>query len=133
MRVIIAGSRHIEQPRLVIRAFSEFLALNKLDIDDITEIVCGMARGVDLLGKQLAEAYSIECKRFPAEWEKYGKGAGPKRNVEMARNADALVLVWDGESTGSKHMLDTALMYRLKVYGTIHSDGGKPEQGKLKL
>ena len=45
---------------------------------------------------------------FPADWDKHGKSAGYKRNLEMAENADALIAFWDGESRGTKHMIDIA-------------------------
>lgn len=33
----------------------------------------------------------------------------------MAQNADALVAFWDGKSRGTKHMIDLADKYGLKV------------------
>ena len=47
-------------------------------------------------------------KRFPADWENLGRGAGYVRNVQMAFYADALIAFWDGESRGTKHMIDIA-------------------------
>ena len=52
---------------------------------------------------------------FPADWDKYGKAAGYKRNEEMARNADALIAFWDGKSRGTKHMIDLAKKYDLQA------------------
>lgn len=52
---------------------------------------------------------------FPADWQKNGKSAGYKRNEEMAQNSDALIAFWDGESKGTKHMIDTAKRYRLST------------------
>ena len=56
-----------------------------------------------------------KCYRFPADWDKYGKAAGYKRNGEMARNADALIAFWDGKSRGTKHMIDLAKKYDLQA------------------
>ncbi len=36
--------------------------------------------------------------RFAADWNKYGKKAGPVRNRKMADYAEALIAVWDGKS-----------------------------------
>lgn len=33
----------------------------------------------------------------------------------MAKNADALVAFWDGESSGTKNMIETAERYNLAV------------------
>ncbi|WP_197026348.1 hypothetical protein [Polaribacter sp. Hel_I_88] len=46
--------------------------------------------------------------RFPAEWNKFGKAAGPVRNKEMAIYADALIAFWDGKSRGTKNMIQLA-------------------------
>ena len=57
---------------------------------------------------------------FPADWDLEGKSAGFKRNVKMAEYADALVAFWDGESKGTKHMIEIAkekgLDIRIKRY-----------------
>jgi hypothetical protein len=53
---------------------------------------------------------------FSADWDKLGKRAGVLRNEDMAKKADALVLIWDGESRGSANMLETARRYHLKIY-----------------
>ncbi|MFD1444284.1 hypothetical protein [Thermoactinomyces vulgaris] len=54
--------------------------------------------------------------RYPAEWKKYGKKAGPLRNAKMAENADALVAFWDGKSRGTKDMIETAKRRGLRIY-----------------
>jgi hypothetical protein len=46
-------------------------------------------------------------KRYPADWDTFGKSAGYRRNEQMAEDADALVAFWDGESKGTAHMIDT--------------------------
>ena len=45
---------------------------------------------------------------MPADWEKYGRSAGPKRNAQMAEIANALIAFWDGQSRGTKNMIETA-------------------------
>jgi hypothetical protein len=74
----------------------------------VSEVVCGGARGADSRGAAWAEWHDIKVKDFPAEWDKYGKSAGYRRNVDMAVYADALLAFWDGESKGTKHMIDIA-------------------------
>jgi len=81
----------------------------------ITEVVSGGAKGVDRLGELWAQKRNIPITRFPAEWNKYGKRAGYIRNKEMALYADALLAIWDGESKGTKHMIDSALEQGLWV------------------
>lgn len=109
MRTIIAGSRDLTDPSLVDLAVTQANFL-------ITEVVSGAARGVDTNGERWARLNNIPVRRFPAEWDKHGKKAGYLRNEEMAANADALVLIWDGKSKGSKHMLDIATRCGLKIH-----------------
>ena len=109
MKAIIAGSRSISLIRFVEQAVlaSGF---------DITEVVSGGARGVDLLGERWAGLYDKPVKRFRADWSKYGKSAGFRRNNEMAAYADALIAVWDGESHGTKHMIEAMVKLEKPVY-----------------
>lgn len=86
---------------------------------DITEVVCGMARGIDTCGMKWAEARNIPVKRFPADWKRHGKASGPIRNEEMARYADALILVWLGNSRGSADMKERAKNHGLKIHEMI--------------
>ena len=99
MKVIIAGSR----------TFSNYNLL-EAEIDnlrlDITEIICGEAKGADSLGKMYAIRHNIPVKSFPAKWDLYGKRAGMIRNQEMGDYADYLIAFWDGQSKGTKHMID---------------------------
>ena len=37
----------------------------------------------------------------------YGKSAGFIRNADMGAYADAAIIFWDGESKGTKHMIQT--------------------------
>lgn len=84
---------------------------------DITEVVCGDARGVDSIGAAWAEARDIPVTHFPADWNgPMKKAAGFVRNGEMANYADALIAVWDGKSRGTQHMLTTAKLKNLKIF-----------------
>jgi hypothetical protein len=114
MRTIIAGSRTIE----------DYFAVEKAIRDcgwTITEVICGCAAGVDSLGAMWALKNNIPIREYRAKWELYGKSAGYKRNVLMAENADALVLVYDGKSKGSIHMLNIARDKKLKIYRVIYN------------
>ena len=103
-RVIIAGGRNFQDYDML-AAYMDFL-LSKTTED--VEIVCGMARGADRLGEKYAMERGLQIHRMPANWNKYGKTAGYKRNIEMADEADALAAFWDGKSRGTAHMIETA-------------------------
>jgi hypothetical protein len=114
MKTIIAGSRTINSYDLVVRAIHE-----SGWTDEITEVLCGMASGVDLSGKAWADAHGIEVKQFFANWRAHGRSAGPRRNEMMVRYADALILVWDGKSPGSSDVLRKAKVQGLRIYEHI--------------
>ena len=111
MKTIIAGSRDNIEYQDVLSAMGECPWSS-----EITEVVSGKARGVDTLGEQWAKENNIPIKEFPANWKKFGKSAGPRRNEEMGDYADALVAVWDGGSKGTKHMIDYSENKGLKVF-----------------
>jgi hypothetical protein len=108
MKVIIAGSRDISDYELVVKAVEDSGFA-------ITEVVSGTARGVDRFGERWARESNVAVKRFPANWDKYGKRAGFLRNVDMADYADALIAVWNG-STGTANMISLAKKRGLKVF-----------------
>src|SRR5271154_6817028 len=99
MKLIIAGSRN-----MWIRTDELLDLLNYFRLFEITEVVSGGATGIDSDGEEFARTHNISLKRFPADWNKYGNSAGPRRNKQMADYADALLLIWDGKSRGSANM-----------------------------
>lgn len=112
MKTIIAGSRTITD-------ISKVYSAAKSCGWEISEVVCGKARGVDTLGEQWAKAQDIPVKYFPADWDRYGKSAGYIRNAQMADYAEALVLVWDGTSRGSKMMRELAIKKGLMFFEVL--------------
>jgi len=100
VKTIIAGSRSIVEYQIV-RAAIRVSGFSQR----ITEVVSGGARGVDTSGELWAQIQNLPCKRFPADWSRLGNGAGAIRNNEMAAYADILIVVWDGESRGTAHMI----------------------------
>lgn len=116
MKTIIAGSRSITD---MARVFEILDLVQSVLIEHetlITEVVSGTAQGVDELGEHWALDNGIPVKRFPAQWSKHGKAAGPIRNAEMGDYADALIAIWDGKSTGTKHMIDYMIKKKKFVY-----------------
>lgn len=113
MITIIAGSREIDDYAEICRAvkFSNF---------DITRIISGGARGVDRLGERYAQDNEISFSVINAEWDSFGKSAGHRRNVEMAKKANALIAVYNFRSPGTKGMIKTAIHHGLKVYIHAH-------------
>ena len=99
-RVIIAGSRDYSG------GIDGVAAAVKASGFDIEVVLSGCARGVDRCGEQWAARHGIAIETYPAKWEKYGRGAGPKRNAQMSEKADALIALWDGESPGTRDVIE---------------------------
>ena len=132
VKIIIAGSRGFNDYKyLEFKCHQVFYSLSneyyvlsghiKEDILNI-EIISGTAKGADTLGERFASNYGIKVKRFPANWDAYGKSAGYIRNKQMAKYAvsdggyGVLIAFWDGKSKGTKHMIDLARKHGLIVY-----------------
>jgi hypothetical protein len=109
MRTIIAGSRSIND-------YSKLEEVIKKCGFVITEVVSGGAAGIDRLGERWANENGVAIKQFLPDWNANGRAAGILRNIEMSEYAEACIVLWDGESRGSKHMHDTAVKKGLTVH-----------------
>ena len=114
MKLIIAGSRHLH---ISIEQLKDMLFLYKLTP---SQIVCGMAKGIDSCGYLFGQYYlNVPIKEFHADWNTYGSSAGPLRNYAMAKYSDALLLIWDGKSNGSKNMKKCMEKLKKPIYEVI--------------
>ena len=121
LRIIIAGSRDFNDYELLKKSAIEIIT-KKTMLPDLTRIVSGGARGADTLGERFANEMGLEITRFIPNWDGLGKRAGYVRNAEMAKfaveddNDGMLIAFWDGQSRGTKHMIDLAKRYGLEVH-----------------
>lgn len=95
MKVLICGSRNWIDPSPI-----------KEIIDALSSgstVLVGGARGADLIAQNLAEERDdITVKVFYAEWDMWGKRAGPIRNIEMLEQKPDIVYAFPlGESRGT--------------------------------
>jgi hypothetical protein len=80
------------------------------------ELVEGGARGADRLAAEWATARGVPHLRVPADWDRYGKAAGPRRNEAMAALDGVVGVVAFPGGNGTKHMVRTAKARGLPVY-----------------
>ena len=111
--ILVAGSRNFVDAERLAKILTE-----NVGADDT--IVEGGAKGVDSMARQWAEARDINVVEIQADWEKYGRAAGPKRNDEMTafvaeRNGKA-VFIWDGESKGTKQCILSAMKRKISIH-----------------
>lgn len=100
MKVAIIGSRRYHSLQLV-RAY-----VASLNEDDW--VVTGGAMGVDLEAEGAARERKLPFLVFPAQWERYGRSAGYKRNILIVQYADRVVAFWDGKSKGTQNTIELA-------------------------
>lgn len=108
MKVAVIGSRG-----LVVNNLEKFLP------KDTTEIISGGARGIDSCAREYALAHGIKLTEFLPEYEKYGRSAPLKRNIKIIKKADLVLAFWDGESRGTKFVIDNC--NRMGVSVKVHT------------
>jgi hypothetical protein len=123
MKLIIAGSRDLDDSSLLEPLIEKIIKEQKWNI---TEVVSGTARGADTVGEFWAERHGINVKKFPADWAQFGKSAGPRRNAEMAKYADAAIVFILDDSRGSTHMFTTMQVMRKPAYA-FNFQGNPPK------
>jgi hypothetical protein len=112
MKLVVAGSRTLYPHQF---QMYDWLKHFHIDIDDVEEFVNGgCPTGID---KYCNDWFTSTI--FEADWDTHGKAAGPIRNRQMAEYGDALLLIWDGESRGSKNMRQEMLALDKPVYEVI--------------
>lgn len=113
MKLIIAGSRDVD---LDVALLNIYIVDYGFDEEGL-EVVSGGAKGPDAAAITWAKVNNIPCHIFLPDWNTFGKKAGILRNKQMGDFADELLAFWDGNSRGTKHMIDymTSLGKPVKV------------------
>jgi len=106
MKVLVCGSRGWNNDRIM-REVLGYMA------EYMTLLIHGDARGADRKAAEWCEEHgSCDCLAVPADWERHGKSAGFKRNLEMLdmldKRFDTVVAFWDGKSRGTMHTIENA-------------------------
>lgn len=125
MKLIVAGSRTVTDYELVKSAI-DALINNGMQI---FAIIDGTARGVDVLASRYAVEHGIDNIRVAADWKQYQRGAGKIRNRKMAEMGDFLLALWDGKSSGTKHMIGVANKKGIPVHVVYCTDEALPGKG----
>ena len=125
MKVIIAGSRTIVPSSSLISKAIKDSGFN------VTEIVSGGAEGVDLSAQMYCMDRGIRTSGdnfyVPSwVWDVLGKKAGPLRNQAMAKYADAAIVIWTGQSPGSRNMINQMKQLGKPVFEVIVAKTGQP-------
>jgi len=107
LRVLVCGARDYtneskinEELDALFKAYGPFILIE------------GEAKGADTLAKRWGNTHlpSMNMLPFPAQWSRFGRGAGPIRNIQMLEQGKPdLVLAFGGKKgTGTNHMVRIA-------------------------
>jgi len=110
MILLVCGSRTYGMRRIMSRLQERNMrqVIEKLNPETI---IHGGSRGADELAHCIADHLGIHVQVFEADWEKYGRSAGPIRNKKMLKlgRPDRVVAFFDGKRTkGTMNMIKLA-------------------------
>ena len=100
MKIAIIGSRN-----LTVENLEKYLPLG------VTEIVSGGAKGIDTCARDYAHQRGLKLTEFLPEYQKYGRGAPLRRNLD----ADEVIAFWDGQSRGTKFVIEACQKRKIKI------------------
>ena len=109
MRIVISGCRGASAVDFIERTLCGYLGSGDL-------VVTGGCSGVDAIAHNFARRLFCKTEVVPADWDKHGRAAGPIRNAEMIKDADMLIVFWDGDSRGTKNAIDEARKRRVETH-----------------
>lgn len=112
-RVVVAGCRNYNNYSEA-KVYIDFCIKN-IKTDYTLVFISGGCTGADGLGERYAKENGYAIEYYPAEWDKYGKSAGPKRNEKMAKVGDYVICFWDGKSRGTKSMIEYAKKFNKPI------------------
>ena len=94
-KVVVAGGRDFDHSNQTYRELGYAWLDKLLAKHPNLELISGRARGADQFGEHWSESRNVFVHAVPADWDRYGKSAGYRRNVEMADMADGVLCFWD--------------------------------------
>lgn len=124
MKVLVCGDRNWADKELIKSILKS--------TPDLELVIEGGARGADTLAREAAVELGVEVREYRADWEKYGRAAGPIRNRQMLDEKPDLVIAFHDNISESKGTADTlreakrrGIGCRLVGHGKIAREGGQ--------
>lgn len=112
-KVVVAGCRNFNNYKIA----HDFIdaCIERIRNENTLIFISGGCNGADMLGERYAKENGFKVERYTADWETYGKKAGPIRNRQMAQISDYVICFWDGKSKGTKSMIDFAKQFNKPI------------------
>lgn len=95
MRIAVVGSRGLRVENL-----GDFLPKG------VSEIVSGGTWGIDSVAREYAHANGTTLTEILPEYEKYGRAAPLRRNLQIIDYADEVIAIWVGRSRGTRYVIE---------------------------
>ena len=111
MKVAVIGSRN-----LTVTSLEKYLP------PETTEIVSGGADGIDTCARKYAADHNIKLTEFLPEYEKYGRSAPLKRNIQIIKCSNLVLAFWDGKSRGTRYVIDNCKKLGIPVKIFLNKD-----------
>ena len=103
---IVGKRRYLNYEKFCMDLRAE-LSKNGIPIENLW-VVTGCATGIDAMARKFAEDVRCPLTVYFANWEKYGRPAGPIRNDLIVSSVILLIAFWDGKSKGTKNSISIA-------------------------
>lgn len=110
MKVLVCGGRNYRDAAHVDRVLQQVCAEG-----EVTVIIHGAARGADQLGEAWGQRQGIHTEAYPADWNRFGLSAGPRRNQEMLTKGQPDLVVAFAGGTGTADMVRRARKAGVRV------------------
>jgi hypothetical protein len=119
MKILVTGDRLWTNKAVIRKAICAAVAEYSPTItgQEIT-LIHGNARGADRLSAEVALELGLRIKVYDADWEAYGRAAGPIRNRAMIKEEPDIVLAFHNDiasSRGTKDCILAAKKAKLQV------------------
>ena len=112
MRVLVCGGRDFADKALLEATLDKVHA----KYGDALVIIHGAAKGADLMAEDWAKARQVPYVGVPAQWDKHGKSAGPKRNKRMRDTMDPMACIAFAGGSGTRNMISLMEEVRVKPW-----------------
>ena len=113
MRLLwVAGGRdysHVPKMRLVLRPY----------VDTGWTLITGAQRGADLTAETIWRGWELPYIGVPARWGARGRGAGPERNMRIARDHKPDLLLHFPGGRGTVNAIQTAEQHNIETLAAI--------------
>jgi hypothetical protein len=124
MRVLVCGGRYFQNVVRLWRVLDTFHAKHTIAgvIEGGSDAVAGEYYGADYWARMWAKAHGIPSMTEFADWDQFGRWAGPKRNKEMIDKYDPEAVIAFPGGAGTANMIKQARAAGIDVHEMADED-----------